>query len=106
MRVHQAFSLDGFNGSRRTSGLAPPVPMGHRVRRLAMAATTVPIAAGEDRMRVRKSRLASKLPVDCASRLRRPIGLLRELVDPERQSWRARAAEVEVIEVKWCRLPM
>ena len=57
-------------------------------------------------MRVRVTVGNVNCPSDCASRLRRPIGLLRELVDPERQSWRARAAEVEVIEVKWCRLPM
>ena len=53
MRVHQAFSLDGLNGSRRTLGLAPPVPMRAQGASAAMAATTVPIAAGEDRMRVR-----------------------------------------------------
>ena len=35
------------------SGLAPPVPMRAQGASLAMAATTVPIAAGEDRMRVR-----------------------------------------------------
>ena len=35
------------------SGLAPPVPMRAQGASAAMAATTVPIAAGEDRMRVR-----------------------------------------------------
>ena len=44
MRVHQAFSLDGLNGSRRTLGLAPPVPMRAQGASAAMAATTVPIA--------------------------------------------------------------
>ena len=35
------------------SGLAPPVPMRAQGASAAMAATTVPIATGEDRMRVR-----------------------------------------------------
>ena len=34
-------------------GLAPPVPMMAQGASAAMAATTVPIATGEDRMRVR-----------------------------------------------------
>ena len=51
--MHQAFSLDGLKWITEDFWISPPVPMRAQGASAAMAATTVPIATGEDRMRVR-----------------------------------------------------